>query len=256
MTSSNGSFVWYELLSGDRAAEEDFYAKLIGWTMADSGMTEMRYTLAKVGERAVAGLMDFPPDMPPDPRPAWLGYVHVEDVDAMAERVKQSGGAIHREPADIPGVGRFAVAADPQGAVFMLFRGDGPAPANLAPGTPGRPAWHELHSSDWEAAFAFYSGLFGWEKAEAYEMGPQGSYQIFSLGGQSIGGMMTNPDVPAPFWLYYFVVEDIDAAGKRLTDNGGKIMNGPMVVPGDMWIIVAFDPQGAIFGMIGPRTGE
>ena len=255
MTTSNGSFVWYELVSGNPAGEEDFYARLIGWTMADSGMTEMRYTLAKVGEQPVAGIMAFPPDMPPDPRPAWLGYIHVDDVDAMAARVKQGGGAILREPADIPGVGRFAVAADPQGAVFMLFRGSGPAPEELAMGTPGRPAWHELHTTDREAGFAFYADLFGWEKAEAYDMGPQGSYQIFALDGSSIGGMMNNTEAPAPFWLYYFVVDDIDAAGRRLIDNGGKILNGPMIVPGDMWIIQASDPQGAVFGMLGPRAG-
>lgn len=252
MTTGHGAFVWYELVTADPAAAEDFYSRVIGWTTADSGMPDIRYTLAKVGDRPVAGMMGYPPDMP-DPQPAWLGYVHVDDVDAMTGRVKDLGGAIYREPADIPTVGRFAVVADPQGAVFMLFRGDGPPPAEIAPNTPGRPAWHELHSTDWEAGFAFYTGLFGWTQAESYDMGPQGRYQIFALGGQSIGGMMNNPRAPRPFWLYYFVVDDIDAAHQRLTDAGGKLLNGPMPVPGDMWIIQAFDAQGAIFGMVGPR---
>lgn len=254
MTTEQGSFVWYELITGDRAAAEDFYAKVVGWTMVDSSLTDIRYTLAQVGDRPVAGLMGFPPDMP-DPKPGWLGYILVDDVDAMAERVQKAGGALYRAPGDIPGVGRFSVVADPQGAVFMLFRGDGPPPAGLAPNTPGRPAWHELHTRDWEAAFAFYEGLFGWKKAEAIDMGPMGTYQIFATGDLSIGGMFNNPEAPAPFWLYYFVVEDIDAAVERTTNAGGKIINGPVQVPGEMWIINAIDPQGAIFALVGPRAG-
>jgi predicted enzyme related to lactoylglutathione lyase len=254
MTTGNGAFVWHELVTADPEAAEDFYTRLIGWTTADSGMTEMRYTLAKIGEQPVAGIMGYPPGVP-DPHPAWLGYIHVDDVDAKAQHVKELGGAIHREPSDIPNVGRFAVAADRQGAVFMLFRGDGTPPPKIAPGTPGRPAWGELHSTDWESGFDFYSQLFGWEKAESFEGGPEGLYQVFSLGGLSIGGMMNNSHAPRPFWLYYFVVDDIDAAAKRLVDGGGKVLNGPMPVPGDMWVIQAFDAQGAVFGMIGPRTG-
>ncbi len=253
MTTTEGSFVWHELMTGDPAAAEDFYAKVVGWTMADAGMTEMRYTLAKVGERHVAGLMGFPPDVP-NPRPAWMGYIAVDDVDAMAARVKQAGGAEYRAPDNIPNVGRFAVMADPDGAVFMLFRGDGTPAPDLAPGTSGSVAWHELHSRDWEKAFAFYEGLFGWQKQEAIDMGPTGTYQIFSIGGTPSGGMMNNPDAPAAFWLYYFAVDNIDAAVGRLTDAGGKVINGPMEVPGGMWVINALDPQGAMFALVGPRS--
>ncbi len=252
MTTKEGSFVWYELITGDPAAAEDFYAKVVGWTIVDSSITGVRYSLARVGERPVAGLMGFPPDVP-NPKPAWLAYILVDDVDAMTERVKQAGGAIYRAPDDIPRVGRFSVVADPQGAVFMLFRGEGTPPPELEPGTPGRPAWHELHTRDWEKAFAFYEGLFGWKKAEAMDMGPMGTYQIFATEDLSVGGMLNNPEAPAPFWLYYFVVDDIDAAVERLTAAGAKLTNGPVQVPGDMWIINAIDPQGAIFALVGPR---
>ncbi len=252
MTTKQGSFVWYELITGDPAAAEDFYTKVVGWTMADAGMPGMHYTLAKVGERPVAGLMGFPPDVP-DPKPAWLGYIAVDDVDGMAKRVQEAGGALYRAPDDIPGVGRFAVVADPQGAVFMLFRGEGTPPPELAPETPGRPAWHELHTRDWGKAFAFYEGLFGWKKAEAMDMGPMGTYQIFATDELSVGGMFNNPEAPTPFWLYYFVVDDIDAALERVTAAGGRLVNGPMEVPGAMWIINAIDPQGAMFALVGPR---
>jgi predicted enzyme related to lactoylglutathione lyase len=67
-----------------------------------------------------------------------------------------------------------------------------------------------------------------------------------------IGGMMTNPPVsPAPpFWGYYFVVEGLDAAAKRVTDGGGKVVMGPMEVPGGAWIVNCTDPQGAFFSLV------
>ncbi len=253
MTTEDGSFVWYELMTGDPAAAEDFYAKVVGWKMVDSSITGVRYTLAQVGDRPVGGLMGFPPGVP-DPKPAWLGYILVDDVDAMTERVKQAGGAMYRAPDSIPTIGRFSVVADPQGAVFMLFRGEGTPSPELAPETPGRTAWHELHTRDWEKAFAFYEGLFGWKKADAMDMGPMGTYQIFAIGDLSVGAMFNNPEAPAPFWLYYFTVENIDAALERATSAGAKLINGPMEVPGGMWIINAIDPQGAIFALVGPRS--
>jgi hypothetical protein len=80
-------------------------------------------------------------------------------------------------PDDIPNVGRFAMLADPGGAMFYLLtpfpREDVPPPAE--PTTPGLVSWHELYSSiGEEAAFAFYSGQFGWETVELMDMGPMG----------------------------------------------------------------------------------
>ena len=64
--------------------------------------------------------------------------------------------------------------------------------------TPGRVGWHELLAADWEKAFAFYGELFGWQKADA-DIGAVGTYQLFSAGGQTIGGMFTKPPtVPVP----------------------------------------------------------
>jgi uncharacterized protein len=55
-------------------------------------------------------------------RPGWIGYVTVDDVDASASQAKKDGGNIHRAPDDIPGVGRFAIISDPQGATLALFK--------------------------------------------------------------------------------------------------------------------------------------
>jgi hypothetical protein len=111
-----------------------------------------------------------------------------------------------------------------------------------------------LHAGDGASAFAFYSGLFGWTKAEAVDMGPMGIYQTFASGGAAIGGMMTKmPDAPAPFWLYYFNVDAIDAAVARAKDSGGSIVLEPHQVPGGSWIAQCLDPQGALFAMVAAR---
>jgi predicted enzyme related to lactoylglutathione lyase len=174
----------------------------------------------------VGGLMPIPEEARAlGTRPRWTGYIAVDDVDAYATRVKSAGGAIHRAPENIPGVGRFAVAADPHGAVFNLFKGaSDEEPEPVVPGTPGHVGWHELHAGDGESAFAFYSGLFGWTKAEAMEMGPRGVYQIFAIDGAQAGGMMTKmPQTPAPFWLYYFNVDALDAAITRVKVRAGVV---------------------------------
>ena len=82
-----------------------------------------------------------------------------------------------------------------------------------------------------------------------------GTYQLFSAGGQTIGGMFTKPPtVPVPFWLYYFNVGDIDAAVKRVKAGSGQILDGPIEVPGGSWIVQCMDPQGAIFALVGKRS--
>jgi predicted enzyme related to lactoylglutathione lyase len=256
MSKRFGQFVWYDVMTSDSKAAESFYRSVIGWHSKDSGMIDRSYILFSAGPMMVGGLMPIPEEARAmGARPTWNGYVLVDDVDIYTERVEAAGGAIHRAPEDIPGIGRFSVAADPHGAVFILFEGasdEERAPA--APGTPGHVGWHELHAGDLETAFGFYSGLFGWTKAEAIDMGQMGVYQTFATGGAPCGGMMTKtPETPAPFWLYYFNVNAVEAAMARVNDAGGQIIHGPMQVPGGTWIAHCLDPQGAIFAIVGPK---
>lgn len=252
--SSDGKFVWYELMTSDTAAAEGFYRSVLGWRARDAGMPGFSYTLFTVGERPVSGMFSITPEICAEGgRPGWFGYVAVSDVDAYADRFAKSGGKIHKAPEDIPGIGRFAVVADPQGAVLALFRGTGPEMDQPPPCTPGYASWHELMAGDREAAIAFYAGMFGWKKLEAMDAGPMGVYQTFGLD-EAFGGMMTKPAAcPMPFWLYYFAVDGIEPAIARVRAAGGQIMNGPMAVPNDMWIAQCLDPQGAMFALLGPK---
>src|SRR5437879_5832056 len=164
MASPHGSFVWYELVTTDAAAAETFYKTVVGWNAQDAGYPDFRYTLLSVGDTQMAGLMTLPKEAcDAGAKPGWMGYVAVDDVDDYTARFLKAGGMVHRPPADIPGVGRFAIVADPQRAVIVLFKGTGTSPPASA-NTPGYVGWRELYADDGAAAFAFYSEMFGWAK--------------------------------------------------------------------------------------------
>lgn len=257
MHEDQKTFVWYELMTSDTEGAKSFYADVFGWNIQDSGLPDMSYAILSTGSDMVSGMMPIPEDARAmGARPGWLGYIGVEDVDACAGQIRELGGTVHRAPQDIPNVGRFAVVADPHGAAFIVFRpegGSGGAGAS-AFGQPGHVGWHELHAGDGPQAFDFYSTVFGWKRGEALDMGPMGVYQIFETLGAAIGAMMTKTaEVPVPFWLFYFNVEELDAATARATRSGGQVIMGPHQVPGGSWIVHCLDPQGAIFAMVATK---
>jgi uncharacterized protein len=250
-----GHFVWYELITPDIEAAKVFYTKVMGWGALDVSAPGRAYILFTVGQAPVCGLMDLPETAKEmGGKPCWVGYVNVNDVDTAAEQIARLGGAVRVPPADIPGIGRFAVFADPQSVTLALLTSlsrDHEKPAERS--APGRVSWHELVATDWEQALAFYSEIFGWQKG-SFDQGLMGTYQLFSAGGQTVGGMFTKPPTtPAPFWLYYFYVDDIDAAMKRVVAGGGQILEA-VEVPGGNWIARCTDPQGAMFALEGKRS--
>jgi len=242
-------FIWYDLMTPAMDGAQDFYSKVLGWTIIDAGMPDGNYRLLNVGKDAVGGMMGFRPEDDKNVPPFWSGYIHTPDVGAAAKQAVKLGGSIFKEPEIIPGTVEFAILLDPSGAMFNIMRPlrDGAAP-QFAPGTPGTMGWHELLSGNWAEAWEFYHGMFGWEKHQAMEMGPVGTYQTFGLAGVSFGGMMTKrAEMPRAYWNYYWNVASCAAAAKAVTAQGGSIMFGPMQVPGGSWIVNAIDPQGGMF---------
>lgn len=254
-----GAFVWYELLTSDKSAALAFYGRVLGWKGEDAGQPGVDYTFLTIDGARVGGAMTLPKEAcEAGARPGWLGYIGVADADERAKSVEAKGGRILRAPQDIPGYGRFAVLADPQGAVFCIIapgKEHIESPARVhRPGVPGFGGWHELFTDDPEAAFEFYSSAFGWTKDQAVDLGELGVYQLFAIDGVPAGGIMKRPpNIPAPTWNYYFNVEAIDAAADRTREGGGQILMGPHQVPGGAWIVVALDPQGVPFFLLGPR---
>lgn len=256
MVNFQGRFVWYELMSTDMAAATAFYTNVVGWGTQDASMPGMPYTLFTVGEASVSGLMLLPDHAKKiGAQPHWIGYVGVDDVDATADRITQLGGTVQVPPTEIPGISRFSIIADPQVATLAVINWLRPRQEQrAAPNAPGRVGWHELLTADCDKALSFYRDVFGWQKGIA-DTGAMGTYQLFSVAGQTTGGVVTKPEaVPSPTWLYYFNVGDIDAAANRVKSGGGNILNGPTEVPDGGWVAQCVDPQGAIFALVGKRS--
>ena len=119
-----GTLCWTELTTSDPAAAEKFYVALLGWSAKHNApQSPMPYTefTVKGSDRPSVGMMAKPPHMPPDMPSFWLPYFMVTDVDASTAKAGSLGGKTHFGPMDLPGTGRFAVLADPQGAAFAVF---------------------------------------------------------------------------------------------------------------------------------------
>jgi predicted enzyme related to lactoylglutathione lyase len=251
---SQGQFFWYDVMTTDTKAAARFYSAVVGWGTQEQSAAGKEYTVFTVNGQGVAGLMPIPEDVAQcGGKPAWMGYVWVDDVDAAAAKLQKLGGTVHREPQTIPGIIRFAVVSDNQGTGLLIARGLAKETMPEFPmDTPGTIGWRELYAADGKAAFAFYESMFGWTKADSFDMGEMGTYQLFTTGGGApVGGMMTKPpSIPRPFWGYYFNVPAIDAAADRVKAAGGTIMMGPHEVPGGQWILQCKDPQDAYFALV------
>jgi predicted enzyme related to lactoylglutathione lyase len=252
---SQGQFFWYDVMTTDTKAAARFYSAVVGWGTQEQGAAGKEYTVFTVNGQGVAGLMPIPEDAAQHgAKPAWMGYIAVDDVDAAAAKLKKLGGTVHREPQTIPGIIRFAVVSDNQDAGLFIARGLAKETMPEFPmDTPGTIGWRELFAADGKSAFAFYESMFGWTKADSLDMGEMGTYQLFTTGSgcAPAGGMMTKPPaVPRPFWGYYFNVPAIDAAADRVKAAGGTIMMGPHEVPGGQWILQCKDPQDAYFALV------
>jgi predicted enzyme related to lactoylglutathione lyase len=240
-----GRFVWHELLTTDTAAAAVFYAKVLPWRTQPSNMPG--YTIFMAGGAQIGGLMALPDDGAGTPA-HWLVYIGTPNVDATVTQAQGLGARLCKAATDIPNVGRFAVLADPQGATFAVFTpGSGPPPAIPQQGSF---TWHELQTTDVAGALRFYGELFGWSKGVGHDMGAMGVYQLFEHGGAAVGGMCNTqgPSTP-PSWLSYVHVADSNRAVATAKAAGGRLLHGPIEVPGGSWIALFLDPQGGAFAV-------
>jgi uncharacterized protein len=248
--SIRGRFLWYELLTTDKAAATAFYTKAIGWG-SQPFPGPMEYDVWMNGEAPVGGLMALPVEAKAAGAPPhWVAYVGTPDVDGTIDRAKTLGATVLMGPKDIPDVGRIGILTDPQGAVFALYKPQQEPHAEADPAL-GEVSWRELATTDQKAGFAFYQNLFGWENQQEMDMGPIGTYLMYGRDGRMYGGIYNkHADMPAPpHWLIYFRVPDVNEATARIKDLGATLLNGPMEVPGGDLIAMFLDPQGAAFAI-------
>jgi predicted enzyme related to lactoylglutathione lyase len=238
---------WVDIGVPDKQAAADFYGGLFGWDAPEGPPEAGGYRVAVVRDRAVAGIGD---QQNPG-HPVWATYIAVDDADAVAAKVLAAGGQVLLPAMDVLDVGRMAVFADPQGAVFSVWQA-GTHPGAEVVNEPGTWSWSELVTTDVDAAKGFYGDVFGWT-ANTAGPGPTGDYTEWQVGGRSVGGMMQKPpmmpaEVP-PHWAVYFAVTDTDAAAARVKELGGTVIMPPMDIEPGRFATVA-DPFGAVFNVI------
>jgi predicted enzyme related to lactoylglutathione lyase len=245
-----GRFVWHQLLTRDIPGAKKFYSRLVGWKTQPWPL-DPGYTVCHAGDVPTAGMMEMTPDIPAEVPSHWLQYIGTRDVDGTAEAAVRAGGSILKPPSDMKGAGRYAVLQDPQGALFAIID-----PENARAEPSGIPplatfSWHELATTDHEAAFAFYSELFGWEALVRMDMGPLGIYLIFGQDQVQKGGIYIKPpDSPGPaHWLPYAHVRDVDRAVPDAEAHGATVRQPPTDVPGGSRVAILSDPAGAAFAI-------
>jgi predicted enzyme related to lactoylglutathione lyase len=254
-----GDYIWYELMTPDPEGSKAFYDAVVGWNIGKAEEAYNGYRMIGTDGGFAGGVLPLNAEMQQHgARPTWLGYIHVTDVDQSIKSIEQAGGKALMPATDIPNVGRIAMVADPQGAPFYVMKPIPPEgrenePSTVfSPGKDGRCSWNELSTSDPVAARRFYGEQFGWTSDEFMDMGEHGEYRFFDHHGVRLGAVsgMMNQD-QNPHWRYYFRVPSVSKAKETAEAKGGKVVMGPMEVPGGDHIIIGFDPQGAEFALVG-----
>jgi uncharacterized protein len=260
--SPRGQLIWYELMTPDAEASKAFYDSVVGWQIGEPVAEFQGYRMInRSDDRAAGGVLPLTDEMQQHgARPIWLGYIGVDDTDAAVAAIEEAGGKSLMPAMDIPNVGRIAMVADPQGAPFYVMKPIPPADKPNAQSDvfsvdqPQHVRWNELSTTDQDGAIAFYTSQFGWTQEGDMDMGEMGKYRFIQNRGTTIGAVMRKPpQLPVSLWTFYIGVDDIDRATEAVTSGGGRILHGPMEIPGGEFSLNAIDPQGASFGLVGPR---
>ncbi len=233
---------WVDIGMSDPQSGLSFYGTLFGWEGQDMGEEAGHYTIASKDGKQVAAIS---PAQDPGP-PRWSTYINVDDVDAVAAKVKSAGGTVVVEPMDVMTAGRLAVFQDTTGAFIAAWQPRDHIGAQLV-NEPGAFTWSELVTSDLARSKAFYSDVFDWGWGGADE------YAEAQVAGRTIGGVMPRPpDLPPDMpdhWLVYFGATDVDADAKKAESLGATVVVEPTDIPGTGRFAVLLDPQGAAFAL-------
>lgn len=239
-----GHVVWHDLFASDRQGAMAFYERVAGWTYRTEHATDFAwgggprdFVLALSGDEAGAGFVETSPDL----TTGWIAYVEVRDVDASATRAEELGGAVVRQPFEVPGVGRNALLRDPLGALvgISLSKHGFPVPRRqfgaevYVSGSPGFPQ-------------AFYDPLFGWT-LKPPRSGTPDDHAVVGRSGDVVALHLSQavPRSERAIWAPSLKV----ASQEEALRTAGKLGAKPVVPPRSAMRRCSLleDPQGASF---------
>ncbi len=244
-----GKFVWHDLVTTDLEADKRFYTGLFGWTYEQRrGPNGNPYTLARSGDRFVAGMVVEPQPKDGGVISRWLGYLSVPDLGLAVKQNGAAGGSAVVERLDISDYVSVAAIIDPQGAVLGLAQSNIGDPDDSRAGTPGRVVWNELLANDPVAAAQFYKALAGYKVDVQQRNG--GEYTLLIADGVKRAAILQNPmDGVEPLWLTYFGVQDVKAATAKVGGLGGRVLLAPAADIRDGMQALVVDPSGALLAL-------
>ncbi len=249
-----GRFVWCDLMATDPEAARRFYGALFPvWQLGARGEPEAGFQRIALSGRTIGSFVDLDPayGLPSH----WVPYLTVRSVDEACARAKELGGTVHSAPMEMAGLGRFAVLADPQGAVFSPIEPAEELPEHNGPMPAGAFCWLELLTTDAASA----GGVLREGAGLVARRGPDGRRALPPLpprrarrrrhGADARGA----PDKPG--WLAYVYTSDMDASVARVTELGGHLWRPVSHVPGVGQFAVAADPNGAKVALFRSERG-
>ncbi len=239
-TAQPGSAVWFDLLTENAAVANAFYAEVFGWEIE---VYKPDVWLARHNGEAVAGISQIRGELPDQTESRWLVGVLVANADSAVATAKRLGAKVHEAVKDVPGIGRYAVIADPQGAVIMLvdLEEEFTRPTGI-----DRWVWTELWTDDLAAAGKFYHEVVGYGQSQVDALG--GQYNVMTVNDEPTAGLVKIPTESIdPAWAGYIAVEDLDQTMARARKANGKVLvePNPQFMGGAVALLA--DPSGAAF---------
>jgi predicted enzyme related to lactoylglutathione lyase len=253
-THKPGSFCWVDMMTTDTKAAKNFYNDIFGWQFQDVPVDEKGniYTFLSLNGKPVAAMGEMNEDQKKAGfPPAWINYVCVTDASEKVKKAVELGATVVVPDMDAMEEGRFALLADPEGAIFGLWQPKNYQGAALK-NTPGSVCWVEHNGHGNEKVVPFYENLFGWtSKTETSDKGMV--YTSFYIGEEWAGDRFVLPqgmeEVPAN-WLTYFGTDNIDTLLEKCRSYNAQILADKMLIEGMGYFAVIQDPQGAVFGVV------
>ena len=237
--TAHSRFNWFELRTTDVAAASAFYADVVGFAVSGTRLL--------VGDVVVGEVTPLPARAIANGAPShWLGHIGVDNIGHSMKQLIELGGAPLGAEVRTDDM-HVAVMRDPFGAVLALSTKH----ATMSP-----VAWHQLNTQDRARAWSVYATLFGWSVRKTHELQLAGGpYQEFAWTdhGDPVGGIVASAALPGVHaaWIFYFRVDDLDAAIRRVDGARGETFDGPHTLPSGARVAICHDSSGAQFGLWG-----
>jgi len=239
-----GRWIWAELLADNVETEKNFYKEVFGWQFDSLGTGDSIYTLVRVNDKPIAGIVHFPKPDGAERSARWLPIMSVPDTRGAADRAVASGGTVIVPPKELPGRGMTAIIKDPEGALFGVVRTDTGDPPDAFPGYDEW-LWEELWAKNPNRMADFYRPIGDYTVTDEQGTGDRIELRLVA-GGYPRAGILEflRKDLPTT-WLPYVRVEDLSKTVTDVERAGGRVVVEPSPEIRGGKVAVFLDPLGA-----------